>query len=71
MSEVEDRRAAYDWLPMLADDLSLLSEGLNFDFASRDLDEPRSDDDLDAMTGIQGIRNQVQQIAGSTSENPS
>ena len=64
MAEAEDRRAAYDELPTLVDDLSLLSEGLNFDFASRDLDEPLSDDDLDAMTGIQGIRNQVLAITG-------
>ena len=64
MAEAEDRRAAYDELPTLVDDLSLLSEGLNFDFASRELDEPLSDDDLDAMTGIQGIRNQVLQITG-------
>ena len=33
MAEAEDKRAAYDQLPNLIDDLSLLSEGLNFDFS--------------------------------------
>ncbi len=64
LAEAEDRRAAYDELPTLIDDLSLLSEGLNFDFANRDLEQPLSDDDLNAMSGIQGIRNQVLQISG-------
>ena len=64
MAEAEDRRAAYDELPTMIDDLSLLSEGLNYDFSSKDLDEPLTEDDLAAMTGIQGIRNAVLQAKG-------
>ena len=37
MAEAEDRRAAYDLLPNLIDHLSLLSEGLNFDFSEKEL----------------------------------
>jgi len=65
MSEAEDRRAAYDQLPNLIDDLSLLSEGLNFDFSEKELDEPLSAEDVAAMTGIQGIRNQVIEVTGN------
>ncbi len=68
MAEAEDKRAAYDELPNLMDDLSLLSEGLNYDFSTRDIDEPFSDDDLGEMTGIQGIRDQV---VAATGGNPS
>ena len=64
MSEAEDRRAAYDLLPNLIDDLSLLSEGLNFDFSEKELDDPLSPEDVAAMTGIQGIRNQVIEVTG-------
>ena len=64
MAEAEDRRAAYDELPNLIDDLSLLSEGLNFDFSDKALDEPLSAEDVKAMTGIQGIRNQVIEVTG-------
>ena len=64
MAEAEDRRAAYDELPNLIDDLSLLSEGLNFDFSYKALDEPLSAEDVEAMTGIQGIRNQVIEVTG-------
>ncbi len=67
LSEAEDRRAAYDLLPNLVDDLSLLSEGLNFDFSDKELDEPLSPEDVAAMTGIQGIRNQVIEATGKDS----
>ena len=65
MAEAEDRRAAYDLLPNLIDDLSLLSEGLNFDFSEKELNEPLSAEDVAAMTGIQGIRNQVIEVTGN------
>lgn len=65
MSEAEDRRAAYDLLPNLIDDLSLLSEGLNFDFSAKGFEDPLSEEDVAAMTGIQGIRNQVIEVTGN------
>ncbi len=63
-SEAEDKRAAYDELPTDVDELSLLSEGLNFDFSTKDLDEPWSDEELAALSGIQAIRDRVVQAIG-------
>jgi alkanesulfonate monooxygenase SsuD/methylene tetrahydromethanopterin reductase-like flavin-dependent oxidoreductase (luciferase family) len=44
--------------------LSLLSEALNFDFASKDLDEPFTDDEIDGIAGMQGMRDRVLQLSG-------
>lgn len=65
MSEAEDKKAAYDELPNDIDELSLLSEGLNFDFSLKDPDDVLSDDDLAQMTGIQAIRDRVVQVTGN------
>lgn len=59
LSEAEDRKAAYDELPKDIDELSLLSEGLNFDFATKGLDEPFSEEELEGLSGIQAIRDRV------------
>ena len=59
MAEAEDKKAAYDELPTDIDELSLLSEGLNFDFSTKDLDEPFTDDELEGLSGIQAIRDRV------------
>ena len=69
-TEAEDKRALIDTLPTDLDQLSLLSEALNFDFASRGLDEPLSTEDLDGMQGIQGIRDRVLQASGKTNPTP-
>ncbi len=58
-AEAEDRLALIDTLPREADRLSLLSELLNFDFASKPMDEAFTDAEFAAMTGAQGIRNRV------------
>ncbi len=39
-AEAEDKMALIDKLPLEIDALSLLAEALNFDFASKPLDEP-------------------------------
>ncbi|MEL6372679.1 MAG: LLM class flavin-dependent oxidoreductase [Pseudomonadota bacterium] len=62
----EDKMAAIDALAEPVDALALLSEVLNFDFASRPRDEPLSDDDLASMTGLQAIRNRVLEASGKT-----
>ena len=41
-AEAEDKMALAQSLPLDIDQLSLLSEALNFDFATRGLDEPLS-----------------------------
>ena len=63
-AEAEDKKAAYDELPNDIDELSLLSEGLNFDFAAKGLDEPFSEEELEGLSGIQAIRDRVMQVTG-------
>lgn len=41
------------------DQLALLSEGLNFDFGSKPMDEPLTQKDLDSMGGLQALRDRV------------
>lgn len=69
-AEAEDKRALIDTLPTDLDQLSLLSEALNFDFASRGIDEPLGTEELDGMQGIQGIRDRVLQASGKTNPTP-
>ena len=58
-AEAEDKWAEIDRLPLEVDALSLLSEALNFDFAKKGMDEPFTDAELFAMSGLQGIRDRV------------
>ncbi len=67
-AEAEDKWAEIEKLPLEIDALSLLSEALNFDFATKGMDEPFSDEELAAMSGLQGIRDRV--VAGSGKKNP-
>ncbi|MDA0662081.1 MAG: LLM class flavin-dependent oxidoreductase [Proteobacteria bacterium] len=59
LAEAEDKRAAYDKLPNDMDQLSLLSEALNFDFATKGLDEPFTDDEISGIQGMQAMRDRV------------
>ncbi len=59
LAEAEDRRAEYDKLPNDMDQLSLLSEALNFDFATKGLDEPFTDDEISGIQGMQAMRDRV------------
>lgn len=67
MAEAEDKKAAYDELPKDIDELSLLSEGLNFDFSAKDLDEPFTEEELEGLSGIQAIRDRVIERTGNQS----
>ena len=58
-AEAEDKWAAIEKLPLEIDALSLLSEALNFDFATKGMDEPFTDQELADMSGLQGIRDRV------------
>ena len=64
-AEAEDKFAAYDRLSTEIDALSLLSEGLNFDFASKEMDEPFSDDEIAGIAGIQALRDHVLDASGT------
>ncbi|MBM3141351.1 MAG: LLM class flavin-dependent oxidoreductase [Chloroflexi bacterium] len=62
--EAVAKKAAYDELPNEIDQLSLLSEALNFDFGSKDMDEPFSDEELAGISGMQAIRDGVLRRSG-------
>jgi FMN-dependent oxidoreductase (nitrilotriacetate monooxygenase family) len=68
-AEAEDKRALLDSLPIEEDSLMLLSEVLNFDFGSKPLDEPFTDEELASMSGLQTYRDRA--IQGSGKSNPS
>ncbi|MCB1509550.1 MAG: LLM class flavin-dependent oxidoreductase [Hyphomicrobiaceae bacterium] len=60
-AEAEDKRALYDTLPNEIDQLSLLSEALNFDFATKGMDERFTDEEIAGITGMQSMRDRVVQ----------
>jgi FMN-dependent oxidoreductase (nitrilotriacetate monooxygenase family) len=64
----EDKMALVEQLPLEIDQLSLLSEALNFDFATKNLDEPFTSAELASISGLQSIRNRV--LATSGKANP-
>jgi len=64
----EDKMALVEQLPLEIDQLSLLSEALNFDFASKALDEPFTTAELASFSGLQSIRDRV--LKGSGKANP-
>lgn len=63
-AEAEDKAALIDKLPLEIDALSLLSEALNFDFATKGMDEPFSDEEMAGIQGLQAIRNRVVERTG-------
>jgi FMN-dependent oxidoreductase (nitrilotriacetate monooxygenase family) len=69
-SEAEDKMATIKRLPLEIDALSLLAEGLNFDFASKGMDEPLTTEELDGMQGFQGMRDGVLRRSGKTNPTP-
>ena len=58
----EEKRALADSLVHPIDQLALLSEGLNFDFGSKPMDEPFTQKELDSIGGLQALRNRVVQL---------
>ncbi len=60
----EDRFAMIDNLAKPIDTLALLSEVLNFDFASKGMDEPFTAEELASISGLQAIRDRVMQLSG-------
>ena len=63
-AEAEDKWGVIQKLPLEIDALSLLSEALNFDFATKGMDEAFSEDELKQMSGLQGIRDRVLRASG-------
>jgi FMN-dependent oxidoreductase (nitrilotriacetate monooxygenase family) len=58
-SEAEDKKAAYDKLTTDIDQLSLLSEALNFDFAAKGLDEAFTEEEIASIQGMHALRDRV------------
>jgi FMN-dependent oxidoreductase (nitrilotriacetate monooxygenase family) len=63
-SEAEDKWAVIEKLPLEIDALSLLSEVLNFDFATKGMDEPFTDAEMASISGLQAIRDRVVRQSG-------
>jgi len=61
-AEAEDKWTEINNLPLEIDALSLLSEALNFDFATKGMDEAFTDRELEEMSGLQGIRDRVLKV---------
>jgi FMN-dependent oxidoreductase (nitrilotriacetate monooxygenase family) len=68
-AEAEDKWAEIEKLPLEIDALSLLSEALNFDFARKGMDEPFTAQELEQMSGLQGIRDRVVSASGKKKSN--
>ncbi len=60
----EDKMALIEQLPLEIDALSLLSEGLNFDFATKAMDEPLTSAELASFSGLLSIRDGVVRASG-------
>jgi FMN-dependent oxidoreductase (nitrilotriacetate monooxygenase family) len=58
----EEKRALAESMVHPIDQLALLSEGLNFDFGSKPLDEPFTQKELDSISGLQALRDRVVQV---------
>ena len=67
-TEAEDKYARIEKLPVEIDALSLLSEALNFDFATKGMDEAFTDEEMASISGLQAIRDRV--VQGSGKKNP-
>ncbi len=65
-AEAEDKMARLRELPREIDQLSLLSEALNFDFSTKAIDEPMSDAEIASLSGLQSIRDRVVRLSGNT-----
>lgn len=59
LAEAEDKCAAYDKLTNDMDQLLLLSEALNFDFAGKGIDEAFTDAEIEGIQGMQNMRDRV------------
>ncbi|MCB1741753.1 MAG: LLM class flavin-dependent oxidoreductase [Gammaproteobacteria bacterium] len=60
----EEKRAVADSMAKPIDQLALLSEGLNFDFGSKPMDEPFTEEELNSISGLQALRDRVVEIKG-------
>jgi FMN-dependent oxidoreductase (nitrilotriacetate monooxygenase family) len=69
-AEAEDKMALIETLATDDDALSLLSEAMNFDFASKGIDEPFTDEELKNISGTQSMRDRVLRSSGLKNPTP-
>src|SRR6185312_2362 len=69
-AEAEDKMALVETLATDEDALSLLSEAMNFDFASKGIDEPFTDEELANISGTQSMRDRVLRASGIANPTP-
>ena len=64
---IEEEKYAYvNNLAKPIDGLTLLSEVLNFDFATKGYDEPFTDEELESINGLRGILDKVVRLSGKS-----
>ena len=63
-AEAEDKMALIESLGRPVDSLALLSEVLNFDFATKRPGEPFTTEELDAISGLRAVRDRVTSLSG-------
>lgn len=63
-SIAEEKRAIAEATAREIDQLALLSEGFNFDFGTKSLDEPLTDAKLASISGLHARRDRVMQLVG-------
>jgi FMN-dependent oxidoreductase (nitrilotriacetate monooxygenase family) len=61
----EDKLSVIEKLAVPMDSLALLSEVLNFDFASKPKGEPFTTEEMEAIGGLRAIRDRVVQLSGN------
>ena len=69
-AEADDKVAAINALAKPIDGLVLLSEVLNFDFASKGYDEPFTAEEMAGISGIQAFRDRVVKLSGHANPTP-
>ena len=65
MAEAEEKAAYIESLHEPMDTLALLSEVLNYDFAARGVDEPFTDEELAAISGLRAFADRVIKLSGN------
>ena len=64
-AEAQEKYELIESLHRDVDSLSLLSEALNFDFASKGMDDPFTSEELESISGLQAIRDRVISLSGN------
>ena len=64
--EAQEKYALIESLAQPIDTLALLSEALNFDFATKTMDEAFSDEELANLSGLLAVRDRVLKLSGKS-----